>query len=120
MKARFVVHEHHATRLHWDLRLEMDDALKSWAVPKSPPTKAGVKRLAVQVEDHELEYIDFEGTIEKGYGAGEVTIWDKGHYELEGRESKMLQLNFKGKKMKGRYILLHWKENNWLLFKTDK
>ena len=120
MKARFVIHEHHATRLHWDLRLEMEDVLKSWAVPKSPPLEVGVKRLAVQVEDHPLGYIDFEGTIEKGYGAGKVKIWDKGFFELEGKENKLLKLIFYGKKLNGKYGLLHWKENNWLLFKTDK
>lgn len=116
----FVVHEHHATHLHWDLRLAMDGVLKSWAVPKEPPTSAGVKRLAVQVEDHPLDYADFEGTIPEGeYGAGTVKIWDKGKYELKERTDEKLVLSFHGKKLKGDYYLLRFKrsgDKNWLFF----
>jgi bifunctional non-homologous end joining protein LigD len=116
----FVVHEHQATHLHWDLRLAMDGALKSWAVPKEPPTSAGIKRLAVQVEDHPLDYIDFEGTIPKGeYGAGTVKIWDKGKYELRERTADKLVLSFHGKRLKGDYYLLRFKragDKNWLFF----
>lgn len=104
--AIFVVHEHHASHLHWDLRLEMDGVLKSWAVPKEPPTETGVRRLAVEVEDHDLEYADFEGVIEEGYGAGEVKIWDRGEYEIESRKAHKIVVVLKGKKLNGRYVLL--------------
>ncbi|MGQ9514432.1 MAG: DNA polymerase ligase N-terminal domain-containing protein [Thermoproteota archaeon] len=116
----FVVQEHHATHLHWDFRLEMDGVLKSWAIPKEPPMVAGVKRLAVQVEDHPLEYADFEGEIPEGeYGAGTVTIWDKGTYDLKERTNEKLLIYLHGKKMKGEYCLLKFKrsgEKNWLFF----
>ncbi|KON29857.1 hypothetical protein AC482_05395 [miscellaneous Crenarchaeota group-15 archaeon DG-45] len=120
-EGRFVVQEHHATRLHWDFRLEMDGVLRSWAVPKEPPTRAGVRRLAVQVEDHQLDYIDFEGVIPEGeYGAGTVEIWDRGTYSLESRKPDKLVFEISGQKMKGRYVLLNFtdKPENWLLFKT--
>ena len=118
---RFVVQEHHATRLHWDFRLEMDGVLKSWAVPKEPPTRPGVRRLAVQVEDHPLDYIDFGGVIPEGeYGAGTVRIWDRGTYALESRKPEKLVFELHGERMRGRYVLLRFtdKPENWLLFKT--
>ena len=118
---RFVVQEHDATRLHWDFRLEMDGALRSWAIPKEPPTRPGIRRLAVQVENHDLDYIDFEGVIPEGeYGAGTVRIWDRGTYIMESRKPEKLVLELHGEKMKGRYVLLRFtdKAENWLLFKT--
>jgi DNA ligase D-like protein (predicted 3'-phosphoesterase) len=118
---RFVVQEHDASHLHWDFRLEMNGVLKSWAVPKTPPTKPGVRRLAVAVEDHDLDYIDFEGVIPEGeYGAGTVEIWDSGTYTLVSRKPEKIVFELNGEKMRGRYTLVHFtdKEDNWLLFKT--
>jgi len=115
---RFVIQKHQATHLHYDFRLEMDNVLKSWAVPKEPPTQPGVRRLAVQVEDHALDYIDFQGTIPEGqYGAGTVEIWDKGTYTLENRTDKIIEFSLNGSKLKGNYALIHFKENNWLLIR---
>lgn len=116
----YVIQEHHASRLHWDLRFEIDNTLKSWALPKAPPEKEGEKRLAVQVEDHPIEYALFEGEIPSGnYGAGQVTIWDRGTFEIIEREAKKLVVDIKGDKLKGRYCLLHFKpqQKNWLFFK---
>jgi len=116
---RFVIQKHYATHLHYDFRLEMDGVLKSWAVPKEPPTEPNVKRLAVRVEDHELSYIDFEGTIPEGmYGAGKVEIWDKGTYTLKHRSENKLEFTLNGEKLNGEYALLRFKgEKNWLFFK---
>jgi len=115
---RFVIQKHKATHLHYDFRLEMDNVLKSWAVPKEPPSQPGVRRLAVQVEDHALDYINFEGTIPKGeYGAGTVEIWDKGTYTLKNRTDKMIEFTLQGIKLRGNYALIHFKENNWLLIR---
>ncbi len=118
--SRFVVQEHHARNLHWDFRLEMEGALKSWAVPKGVPEKISIKRLAIQVEDHELDYIDFEGEIPEGqYGAGTVKIWDSGTYELESESEKAVSFILNGKRLKGRYSLVHLKEKQWLIIKLS-
>ena len=118
---RFVVHKHAARRLHYDLRLELDGVLKSWAVPKGPPETPSVKRLAVAVDDHALDYIDFEGTIPEGqYGAGKVKIWDKGTFDLTNRTETTISLVFNGKRLEGDYHLIRIKDKNWLIFKTRK
>ena len=97
----FVVHEHWATHHHFDFRLEMDGVLKSWAVPKGLPLASGVKRLAVAVEDHPLEYGSFEGTIPEGeYGAGKVEVWDTEDYLLKERSTRKLCFQLNGKKLK--------------------
>jgi len=117
---KFVVQEHKARNLHWDLRLEMNGVLKSWAVPKQPPLRQGIKRLAVQVEDHDLSYIDFEGEIAEGYGKGTVKIWDSGTYELESKHAEKIVVVLHGEKLKGRYCLVKFKkagDKNWLFFK---
>jgi len=116
----YVIQRHDASHLHFDLRLEMDGVLKSWAIPKNPPTKKGIKRLAVQTEDHPVDYADFEGVIPEGqYGAGKVKIWDRGTYEIESRKDNKIVFHVKGKKLKGRYCLIKFKgqEKNWLFFK---
>ena len=121
----FVVHEHHASHLHWDLRLEMNRVLKSWAIPKEPPTTKEVKRLAIQVEDHPLSYANFKGIIPEGnYGAGEVKIWDNGTYELLKNSEKEIEINFKGRKLKGKYALIktHYgnkPDKSWLFMKLE-
>jgi len=136
--SRFVIQEHHARNLHYDFRLEMpaskdskEIVLKSWAVPKGVPEKKGIKRLAVQVEDHPIDYINFSGTIPEGeYGAGRVKIWDKGKYKIITGTLKdgSIKFSLHGKKVTGEYVLVrlkkspHFKDgvgiNNWLIFKT--
>lgn len=120
-KLIYVIQEHNASHLHWDLRLEKDGVLKSWAIPKSPPTKTGIKRLAIQVEDHPLGYAKFHGEIKSGYGKGTVKIYDAGIYELISKDEKKIEINIQGKKLKGDYVLIKTnyggKKNSWLFFK---
>lgn len=117
-EARFVIQEHHASHLHWDFRLELDGILKSWAVPKGVPEESGVKRLAIEVEDHQLDYIDFEGELPEGqYGAGKVIIWDKGTFTLTERGPGKLHFTLHGDRLDGDYILTKTRNNQWLIFK---
>jgi DNA ligase D-like protein (predicted 3'-phosphoesterase) len=115
----YMIQKHAATHLHYDLRLEMDGVLKSWAIPKEPPLGIGVRRLAVQVEDHPVEYASFEGTIPEGeYGAGTVEIWDRGTFKLIDRKEDKLIVEINGNRLKGAYVLVRFKDQkNWLFFK---
>jgi DNA ligase D-like protein (predicted 3'-phosphoesterase) len=116
----YLIHEHHASHLHWDLRLEMNGVLKSWAVPKVPSAEKEVKRLAIQVEDHPISYAKFKGIIPEGnYGAGKVEIWDNGTYNLIKDTPKKLIIEIHGKKLKGKYCLIktNYGKNEWLFFK---
>src|SRR5213595_2504844 len=128
--SRFVIQKHDASRLHYDFRLEMEGVLKSWAVPKGLPWAQGEKHLAVEVEDHPIEYEDFEGVIPEGqYGGGTVMVWDRGTYYVYGeqpvkslREGK-LHLVLDGKKAKGEWTLVRIRgrdggKNQWLILKT--
>jgi bifunctional non-homologous end joining protein LigD len=134
-KLEFVIQKHAASRLHYDLRLELDGVMKSWAVPRGPSPDPMDKRLAVQVEDHPMEYNSFEGTIPKGeYGGGTVLLWDRGWYEPEDKgggadtirnaiKKGDLKIIFHGKRMKGGYVLVRTRgygdggQPSWLLIK---
>lgn len=120
----FSVHKHDASSLHYDLRLELDGVLKSWAIPKGPSLDPKDKRLAVQVEDHPLDYATFEGVIPEGeYGAGTVMLWDQGWWEPEGEanlDAGELRFVLHGQKLKGAFVLVQMKgrgPKNWLLIK---
>ena len=125
-KRRFVIHEHHATNLHFDLRLEIGGVLKSWAVPKGLSLNPNHKRLAIEVPDHSLSYVDFEGTIAEGkYGAGAVVVWDNGDYLTNGDAAEQLRngrLNFvfHGEKLRGGFSLVRMKDRKgqWLVIKN--
>lgn len=129
MRSRFVIHEHHARNLHFDLRLEIGGVLKSWAVPKGLSMNPAEKRLAVAVPDHSVSYINFEGTLPAGtYGAGRVLIWDKGEFEAAGEAAEQtedlrqgkLVFTFFGEKLKGGFALLKMRNQakNWLIIKS--
>lgn len=121
----FVVQKHRATQLHYDFRLEVDGVLKSWAVPKGPSLDPTVRRLAMQVEDHPVDYAKFEGVIPEGeYGGGTVMVWDYGRYDPEDHQdvgealSKgELKFSLNGEKLKGSWVLVRTRERQWLLIK---
>ncbi|MAG11049.1 3'-phosphoesterase [Candidatus Pacearchaeota archaeon] len=117
----FVIQEHRAKNLHWDFRLEINKILKSWALPKPPPDRKKIRRLAIQVPDHELSYAKFEGIIKEGYGKGKVKIWDSGKYDLIYKGKDKIEFELFGKKLTGKYVLINAKmggdKNNWLFFK---
>jgi bifunctional non-homologous end joining protein LigD len=131
-KLIFVVQRHAASHLHYDFRIQIGRVLKSWAIPKGPSKKE--KRLAIFTEDHPLEYANFEGTIPKGeYGAGTVKIWDKGYFynlkkDKNGKEISLkesfekgkIEIFLEGKKLKGAFALINFKDKNWLFFKMKK
>jgi bifunctional non-homologous end joining protein LigD len=117
---RFVVQEHHARRLHWDLRMENEGALVSWALPRGIPAHPDENRLAVHTEDHPLEYLDFEGEIPKGeYGAGTMSVWDRGTFEAEKFRENEVIATFHGERLNGRYALFHTRGNDWLIHRMD-
>src|SRR5436853_607065 len=121
----FVIQKHRATALHYDFRLEVDGVLKSWAVPKGPSLDPKVRRLAMQVEDHPVDYADFEGVIPEGeYGGGTVMVWDYGVYAPENTKSVAqalakgeLKFVLLGKKLKGSFVLVRTRDRQWLLIK---
>ena len=125
--ARFVIQEHHATRLHWDLRLEHDGVLASWAIPNGIPADPSDNRLAVHTEDHPLEYLDFHGDIPAGeYGAGSMTIWDHGTFETHLWDDKKVEITFHGERLSGRYGLFpigqrgrEGSEKDWMIHRMD-
>jgi len=127
-RPRFVIQQHDATTLHYDFRLEVDGTLRSWAVPKGPSTDPRVKRLAVQVEDHDLDYADFEGRIGEGYGSGAVIVWDAGTYRnldeersiAEALDAGHAKFWLEGEKLEGGWTLQRTsagKKPQWLLIK---
>ena len=120
----FVVQKHRATQLHYDFRLEVDGVLKSWAVPKGPSLDPAVKRLAMMVEDHPVDYAKFEGVIPEGeYGGGTVMVWDYGSYKPEhdnveeALRKGELKFSLNGKKLKGSWVLVRTRDRQWLLIK---
>jgi bifunctional non-homologous end joining protein LigD len=117
---RFVVQEHHATALHWDLRLEHGGVLASWALPKGVPPDPRVNHLAVHTEDHPMQYLDFHGDIPEGnYGAGSMFIWDTGTYDLEKWSDREVLVVLHGRRVEGRYVLFHTRGKQWMIHRMD-
>ncbi len=117
---RFVVQEHHATALHWDLRLERDGVLASWAVPKGIPPTPGEDHLAVHTEDHPLSYLDFSGSIPEGeYGGGLMAIWDTGTYQCHKWSDREVMITLQGGRARGRHVLFRTGGRNWMLHRMD-
>src|SRR5919202_1138369 len=117
---RFVVQEHSARSMHWDLRLEHDGALASWAVPRGIPPDPSRNHLAVRTEDHPLEYLDFHGEIPEGsYGAGTMRILDRGTYEAHKFRDDEVMVTFHGERLHGRYVLFRTGERNWMIHRMD-
>jgi DNA ligase D-like protein (predicted 3'-phosphoesterase) len=123
---RFVIQKHHARNLHYDLRLEREGVLKSWAIPKEPPRTAGIRRLAIETEDHPIGYEEFEGVIPEGeYGAGTVEIWDRGSYRRAEWEENSIVFEVNAKKLKGTFCLIKLKpkehdDQSWLFFRKKE
>ncbi|MFC6084319.1 DNA polymerase ligase N-terminal domain-containing protein [Sphaerisporangium aureirubrum] len=116
----FVIQEHHARSLHWDLRLERDGVLVSWAIPKGLPPDPGTNHLAVRTEDHPMEYAAFEGEIPAGeYGGGTMTIWDRGSYETEKWSDREVKVVLRGSRVSGRYVLFRTRDRNWMIHRMD-
>ncbi len=118
--SRFVIQEHHASHLHWDLRLEHDGVLASWALPKGVPIHPDENRLAVHTEDHPLEYLDFHGEIPAGsYGGGTMEIWDSGTYETEKFRDREVIVRLRGERVQGRYSLFQTRGRDWMIHRMD-
>ncbi len=118
--ARFVIQEHHATALHWDLRLEHDGVLASWALPKGVPPDPRVNHLAVHTEDHPMQYLDFHGDIPEGnYGAGSMTVWDTGTYDLVKWSDREVIVVLHGTRAEGRYVLFQTRGKQWMIHRMD-
>ena len=118
--ARYVVQEHHARALHWDLRLEHEGTLASWAVPKGIPPDPARNHLAVRTEDHPLEYLEFHGDIPAGeYGAGTMRIWDRGTFELHKWRADEVMVTFHGERLEGKYVLFRTDGKNWMIHRMD-
>jgi bifunctional non-homologous end joining protein LigD len=119
-RSRFVIHQHHARSLHWDLRLEHDGVLASWAVPRGLPRDPARNHLAVHTEDHPMEYLEFAGTIPAGeYGGGKMLVYDTGTYETEKWRDREVMIVLHGTKVSGRYVLFQTSGKDWMIHRMD-